>query len=210
MKIAAVLGSPRKNGNSETLAEAFLEEAERLGAQVERFRLSALTYQGCTACLACKTTSEHCVLEDDLTPVLDALTEADTFLLAVPLYFLDMPSQVKALVDRWFSFLKPGHLTRPDASRLLAGKQMVLVVSQGAPESYFLDFVIRYHFIFKLLGFQPMHLIRGARLSNDPHDAAKRDDLLDKARTTARKVLAGEPSDADIPPYALRGGKRAG
>jgi len=204
MKIVAVLGSPRKNGNSETLAEAFLEEAERLGAQVERFRLSALTYQGCTACLACKTTSERCVLKDELTPVLDALIEADTFVLAVPLYFLDMPSQVKALIDRWFSFLKPGHLARPDPSRLLAGKQMVLVVAQGAPESYFVDFVVRYDFIFKLLGFQPMHLIRGARLSGDPNDAAKRDDLLEKARITARKVLAGEPSDADIPAYALR------
>jgi len=208
MKITAVLGSPRKKGNSETLAEAFLEEAERLGAKVERFRLSALTYQGCTACQACKTTSEQCVLKDDLSPVLDALIEADAFLLATPVYFLDMPSQVKALIDRWFSFLKPGHLARSDASRLPAGKQMVLVVSQGAPESYFVDFVIRYDFIFKLLGFQPMHLIRGARLSDDPNAAAKRDDLLDKARTTARKVLAGEPSDADIPPYALRGGVR--
>ena len=208
MKIAAVLGSPRKKGNSETLAEAFLEEAERLGAKVERFRLSALTYQGCTACRACKTTSEQCVLEDGLSPVLDALIEADAFLLATPVYFLDMPSQVKALIDRWFSFLKPGHLARPDASRLPAGKQMVLVVSQGAPESYFVDFVIRYDFIFKLLGFQPTHLIRGARLSDDPNDAAKRDDLLEKARTTARKVLAGQPSDADVPPYALRSGVR--
>jgi len=210
MRIAAVLGSPRKDGNSETLAEAFLQEAEGLGAEVERFRLSGLSYQGCLACHACKTTTERCVLEDDLTPVLAAVEEADVVLLATPVYLLDVSWLMKAFIDRWFSFLKPGHLKRADISRLRAGRSIVFAVAQGAPESYFTDFVQRYNFVFLLFAFAPMHLIRAAKLGDDPTEASKREDLLEQARATARKVLAGEPSDAKIPPYAFLGGKPGG
>jgi len=45
-----------------------------------------------------------------------------------------------------------------------------------------------------------MHLIRGCGLG-DAKDAAQREDLLARAREIARKVLAGKPSDLDIPPY---------
>jgi multimeric flavodoxin WrbA len=207
MKIVAVFGSPRKGGNSDTLAEVFLQEAEGIGAEVERFRLKELKYGGCIACNSCKTKSETCVLKDDLIPVLEAVREAETLLVATPVYFFDMPSQVKAFMDRWYSFFKPNYFARKDISRLPSGKNVIFVTSQRAPESLFMDFIQRYNYMLKLFGFKRMHLIRGCKLGDDLDDADKREDLLEKARETASKVLAGEPSDAHIPPYSRQGDK---
>ena len=209
MRIVAAFGSPRKGGNSDTLAEAFLHEAERLGADVERFRLNTLKFQGCIACNECKTKTERCVLKDDLAPALDAVREADTLLIATPVYFGDMPSQLKAFMDRCYSFYKPNYFARKDRSRLPPGKNLVFVISQRAPESFFVDFIQRYNFIFKAFGFNTPHLIRGCELGDNRNAAADRGDLLEKARSTARRVLAGEPSDANIAPYRLSVDERA-
>jgi multimeric flavodoxin WrbA len=202
MKIAAVFGSPRKGANSETIAEAFLQEAERLGTTVERFGLSGMKYRGCVGCMACKTGSEVCVQHDDLAVVLDEVSKADAVLLATPVYFFDVPSQMKAFMDRWFSFFKPEYFRRKDLSRLAEGKAIVFVVTQGAPETSFADFLQRYDFIFRLFGFAPMHLVRGCAMSPSPDAASKRSDLLEKAREAARRVVAGEPSPDEIPRYA--------
>jgi multimeric flavodoxin WrbA len=202
MKIAAVFGSPRKGMNSETLAEAFLGETERLGAEVGRFRLGDLKYRGCIGCGGCKTGSEECVLKDGLSKVLDAVRGADTLLLATPVYFVDVPSQFKGFVDRWYSFFKPNFQTRDDKSRLPAGRNVVMVVTQGAPEGAFWDFVQRYDRVLTNFGFKRMHLIRGCGLRNEPDVAANRPELLEAAREAARRVMAGKPSTLDLPPPA--------
>ncbi len=205
MKITALFASPRKGMNSETMAETFLQEAERLGAQVERFRLSDLKYRGCIVCDGCKTKSEKCVLKDDLARVLDAVTQTDTLVLATPIYFGDGSSLFKAFMDRWYSFFKPNYFARDDKSRLPAGKDMAFVVSQGAPENAFWEFIQRYGRIFTMFGFKKMHLIRGCQLRNEPDVAANRPALLEQAKETARQVMAGKPSTLDLPPYTPMG-----
>jgi len=201
MKITAILGSPRLNGNSTTLAESFLQEAERLGAEVERFRLNTMNYQGCVGCNLCKTKTDHFVLQDDLSFVLEAVREAETLLIATPVYALDMPSQLKAFIDRCYSFFKPHYYKRKDRSRLPSGKKIIFVLAQRAPETMFIDFVQRYDYMFNLLGLKIAYLIRGCELGDDLDAAAKRGDLIEQARETARRVMAGEPVDTAIPPY---------
>jgi multimeric flavodoxin WrbA len=205
MKIAAIFGSPRLKGNSATLAEAFLQEAERLGAEVDRFHLQTMKYGGCLGCNACKTKTDRCVLQDDLSLALEAVRATETILIATPVYALDVPAQLKALMDRWYSFFKPYYYRGKDVSRLIPGKKIIFVITQRGPELNFMDVVPRYDFIFRLFGFQPMYLIRGCKLGDDPKAAAKRTDLLELARETARRVMAGEPSVSDIPSYQVRG-----
>ena len=100
MNITAVFGSPRAKGNSETLGEAFLQEAERGGAKVERFHVNRLDISGCQSCYACKKDRESCVLKDDATTILESVRVCDVLLLAFPVYFFDLPAQMKALIDR--------------------------------------------------------------------------------------------------------------
>ncbi len=205
MKITAILGSPRLKGNSAALAEEFLQEAERLGAEVERFRLQKMKYSGCTGCNTCKTKTECCVLKDDLSLALESIRETETVLIAAPVYAFDIPAQLKALMDRWYSFFKPFYYRGKDVSRLAPGKKIIFVIAQRAPEGTFMDVVQRYDFMFKLFGFQPTYLIRGCNLGDDPEAAARRPDLMELARKTARQMMAGEPSTAEIPSYIVRG-----
>lgn len=201
MKITAIFGSPRARGNSATLAEAFLQETEKLGAEVERFHLNNMNYAGCQGCNACKTKTERCVLQDDLSAVLESVRLTETILIATPVYAFDIPSQLKALIDRWYSFFQPYYYHGKDVSRLPPDKNIVFVVAQRAPEKTFIDLVQRYDFMFKLFAFRPMHLIRGCNLGDDPGAAARRGDLLELARDTARRVIAGEPSVTEVMPY---------
>jgi multimeric flavodoxin WrbA len=183
-----VLGSPRTNGNSATLAKRFCETAEKLGAEVETFALQELDYSGCIACMGCKTGSVKCVVEDDLTQVLDAVAAADVMVLATPIYFGDVSSQTKGFVDRTFSFLKPDFASNPNPGRLAPGKTFVLVQTQGWDESHFKEIFEKYGFSFKYEGFESVHLIRGCGLMGSG-EAAGREDLLKLADATAHNVL---------------------
>ncbi|HDL65029.1 MAG TPA: flavodoxin family protein, partial [Proteobacteria bacterium] len=133
MLIISLIGSPRQRGNSAVLATRLGEIARRRGARTETFFLNQLSYRGCQACLVCKTGSDRCVLEDDLTEVLEAVRQSDVLVLTTPVYFGDVASQMKAFIDRTFSFLVPDYMTNPDKSRLQPGKKLVFIQSQGNP-----------------------------------------------------------------------------
>ena len=117
MKIVALLGSPRTNGNTATLTKTFNKTAEELGADVQTFLLNKLDAKGCQACDACKTKTDHCVIKDDLTDVLESVKNADVLVAATPIYFADISAQFKIFVDRCYSYLEP-FKTMPKASRL--------------------------------------------------------------------------------------------
>ena len=72
-----------------------------------------MNFKGCQGCGACKAEKEKCVVQDDLTQVLEAVRETDVLVLASPVYFADVTAQMKAFVDRTYSFLKPDFETNP-------------------------------------------------------------------------------------------------
>ena len=129
MKIVAVLGSPRPQGNSSTLARAFLKAAGERGAEITEYLLNQMDFQGCQGCGACKTKRETCILEDDLTPVLQAVRDADLLVLASPVYFGDLSGQLKCFFDRTYSFFNPDF-----SCRVPPGKQAVMVLTQANPD----------------------------------------------------------------------------
>ncbi|MEW6219923.1 MAG: flavodoxin family protein [Thermodesulfobacteriota bacterium] len=192
-KVVCLLGSPRPHGNSATLARHFLAEAERLGAAVTAFPLNTLSYRGCQGCYACKTRLDHCILQDDLAPVLAAVAACDILVLASPTYYGEVSSQLKAFIDRTFSFLVPDYVTNPRRSRLAPGKAAVFVLCQAHPdETAFADIFPRYSFFFRWYGFTESHLIRccGVR---DAGEVAGRRVALDLAVATARRLLSAAP-----------------
>ena len=192
MKILAVLGSPREGGSSDRMAEAFLGEADQLGAHIERVRLSRLKYKGCLGCGRCKADVTGCVQRDELTPVLEGVQECDALILSSPMYFLDVSSQTKGFIDRCYGFCEPHMLGQPSRSRLAKGKAVVLMISQGADEGQFADIIGRYQYILDMIGFSSIHILRGCRLGFKKDAVARRDDLLQEARETARKIMRGE------------------
>lgn len=196
MKIVCVLGSPRANGNSAAIASRFRETAEELGAEVETFSLNELDYKGCQGCMACKMKIDRCVLEDDLTPVLDAVRGADVLLLASPVYYGDISSQLKGFIDRSFSYLVPDFYTNPEPCRLLPGKKLVFVLAQALPEEEkFADIYPRYSWFFlDAYRFCEAHLIRTCGVGA-PGAVKKQQDVMRLAAETARKVCREKPAE---------------
>lgn len=188
-KIVCLFGSPRTKGNSAIIAERFNETAQKLGAEVKSYYLNKLQYRGCQACMGCKTKSDKCVLKDDLTEVLDEVRNTDILVIATPIYYGEVSSQVKAFIDRTFSYFVPDFATNAYRSRLLPGKKMIFIQTQGHPdEKRFEDVFERYAFFFDWHGFGDNHVIRACEVMQ-AGDAQSREDLLKLAEETAKKVV---------------------
>jgi len=99
MKVLAINGSPRKNGNTETVLDAFLKGSSDAGADVEKIRLVDIDYKCCKGCNACHKKGV-CVIKDNLTPVFDAVGSADILVLASPIYSMTVTAEMKAFIDR--------------------------------------------------------------------------------------------------------------
>jgi len=99
MKIAVLLGSPRKNGNSETITQAITAPLEKNGAEIEHIRLNDLALRGCQGCGGCDKTG-ICVLKDDMAEVYSSVDSADVVLLSSPVYFYGLSAQCKIFGDR--------------------------------------------------------------------------------------------------------------
>lgn len=102
-KIIAVNAGPRKGWNTDTLISEAVRGAESAGAKVERFDLFRLErYTGCISCFGCKKEKfrGHCVCRDGLTPVLDAIREADGLIIGSPNYLSELTASFRALYER--------------------------------------------------------------------------------------------------------------
>lgn len=190
MKVVCLLASPRAKSNSSTVAKRFAATAEELGAKVKTYTLNDLKFRGCQACMACKTKSEKCVLKDDLAEVLDAVQECDVLLMASPVYFGEVASQMKAAIDRLYSFLRPDYMTNPNPVRMAPGKKFVFIQVQGNPDdTLFADIFPRYEYFLKWYGIQESHLIRACGV-REPGAIQERPEVLALAEEVARKVCA--------------------
>jgi len=190
MKIVSLLGSPRPKGNSTALARHFCYAAETLGAEIQTFALNKLKYRGCQACMTCKTKLDKCVLKDDLAEVLDAVRNTDILLMATPIYYGEVSSQLKAFIDRTYSYLVPDFISSSNPSRLESGKKLVFIQAQGEPdENRFNDVFPRYESFFKWYGFNDSYLIRACGVQ-DKGEVENRQDVLQLAEDTAKELVS--------------------
>lgn len=125
MKIVAISGSPRRNGNTDRLLAQILEGAQSNGHETVSFSVPDLSYGGCRACYGCKQDNK-CVVEDDLQAVYKALYDADRVIIGSPVYMGQMTGQLKLVVDRFFAFMNPDF-----TSRLTRKPRVTLVFTNG-------------------------------------------------------------------------------
>lgn len=166
MPTVCLLGSPRRGGNSDLLAQKFMEQASNFGAPTETYALADLNYNGCRNLFRCKTDLDHCGQVDDLTAVLDSITRAQVLVLASPVYFTSVTGQMKQAIDRFFSFFVPDYPTAAVKSRLSTGRHLVFVQTQGEPEDRYADLLDSFAVSFKALGFDHQHLVRAHGVRN--------------------------------------------
>ena len=91
--------SPRKNSNSEALAEAFAKGAMEAGNTVEIIRMREKNIRFCLGCIACQKTGK-CIIRDDMATIVPKMEQADVLVFATPIYYYEMSGQMKTLLDR--------------------------------------------------------------------------------------------------------------
>ena len=102
MKVVAINGSPRKNGNTKLLLEAVLQPLRDAGWQAELIQVGGLPIQGCRACGKCiEKQNQRWIFENDIcNEVMAKMFAANAMILGSPCYFTDMTAEMKALIDR--------------------------------------------------------------------------------------------------------------
>ncbi len=98
-KVLVIGTSPRRNGNSIRLANAFAEGARQVGNEVEIISLAGKNIGFCLGCWACARTGQ-CAVHDDANEIVEKIRDADVIAFATPIFYYEMSGQMKVLLDR--------------------------------------------------------------------------------------------------------------
>ena len=124
-QVLVILGSPRRMGNSSTLADRISRGAKSASAEVETLFLQDLEISPCRGCDTCqKHDSKGCAIEDDMQEIYPKLIKADAWVIASPVYWFTMSAQTKIFMDRCYAL--PAYAKNP-----FAGKRIAIAMSYG-------------------------------------------------------------------------------
>jgi multimeric flavodoxin WrbA len=87
------------------MADAFTTGAKRAGHTVERFASAEKTIKWCIACNQCFKKGTACVFSDDFNELAAKIENIDVIAFATPLYWFNFPVQMKAAIDKFYSFM---------------------------------------------------------------------------------------------------------
>lgn len=131
MDIVAIMGSPRKHGNTDMLLDEMIKGAEEKGHNVKKYYISDLEVHPCRACGVCMQ-GKDCVLDDGLT-VTHEIAKADGLIVSSPIYFGQMTGALKVLIDRFYG------ITHNPLIPLSC--KVVLIFTHLGPEGYYGSYI---------------------------------------------------------------------
>ena len=102
MKVLAINGSPRKNGNTAQLIDEVFKVLQTYDVETEQVQVGGELIRGCNACYVCKKKADKkCHNDEDLiNPLIEKMIEADGIIMASPTYFSNVSAELKAVIDR--------------------------------------------------------------------------------------------------------------
>jgi multimeric flavodoxin WrbA len=133
LKVCGIVGSSRKNGNVDLIVSEVLKGAASKGAETYKLYLNDMDIKPCQSC-GVDPKPKHCLFEDDMERIYDALENSDAIVLGSPVYFDTVSAQIKLMIDR-SNCLMP-YVKRSDGSfgferRVKRPKKGVFVVVSG-------------------------------------------------------------------------------
>ena len=176
MKILVLNGSPRKNGNTESLVRAFTKGAQKKN-EVEVLNVCDMNIKPCKGCNYCLNSENHaCIQANDMSAVYEKLRTSDVLIVASPVYFYSVSAQLKALIDRCHTPL------RKEFGIKKIG--LILVGAAELPE-LFDSILVQYDMIKKYFKLEDIGkvLVRGAR---EKGEVSEED--LNKARELGESI----------------------
>ncbi len=177
--VVAVIGSPRRQGNTAALAGAALEELERGGCRCTTITLADLRIDACDGHRNCGELAE-CPHDDDMPGVLEAVYGADGLILASPVYYENVSSQMKAFIDR--------NATRYYHEQLLTPKAVGLIAVAG--ESGLDETLAALRRFVALSSAEKLPTLDLGVYATEPGEAAADPKLMAEARELGRAMAA--------------------
>ncbi|WP_446897665.1 flavodoxin family protein [Clostridium sp. LBM24168] len=129
--------SPRKGGNSDLMADSFIEGAIKSGHKVTKYETADKHIEGCRACDTCFSNGVACSFQDDFNELASLLEKTDLIVFATPLYLYTFPTKIKAAIDKLYSFIvgqRP--LKIKDCMLLVCGEEKDEKKFDGIVKSY--------------------------------------------------------------------------
>ena len=124
MNILVLNGSPKPNGNTAFLADAFSDGAKSGGHAVTIMHVGGMNINGCKGCDYCRNTGKGCCQQDDMSKVYEALKKTDMVVFASAVYYWGFTAQMQACITRFYS------LGKPDV------KKFAMILSSASPNVY--------------------------------------------------------------------------
>jgi len=149
-KALGIVGSPRRNGNTEILVSRILDSAGGHKADVDLIRLGDLTIRQCDGCHACWKTG-RCAKDDDMQGLYPKLIDSDVVVLGTPVYWYGPTAIMKAFIDRLVYFNCPQNRER------IRGHRAVLAIPFEDTTLQTADLLVR--MLEKSLAYLEMELI---------------------------------------------------
>ena len=141
MKVIAINGSPRKNGNTSTLIQTVFEDLNAQGIDTEEINIGLKNFRGCLGCMKCAENQDgHCIIKNDnLNEVIDKMKEADGIILGTPVYCADVSGQMKTFIDRvsLVSAVNGNILTRKVGASVIAVRRAGALAAFHTLNSFF-------------------------------------------------------------------------
>lgn len=159
-RILILSGSPRKDGNTERLVEAFMKGAKE-NNEVEKVSVSEYRVNPCIGCNTCFSREGNaCFQNDDMAGIYRKLKETDVLIIASPVYFYGISAQLKAVVDR---------LHTPMRNSFHIKKLGLILVGAAKLPELFDAIITQYRLVLNFFHLEDagMVLIRGAREKGD-------------------------------------------
>lgn len=126
MKILVLNGSPRENGNTMHLVNAFRAGAEEMGHTVQVEDVAQMNIRGCMACEYCHTKEPGvCVQKDDMQQLYPEIRSADMLVFASPIYYFTLSAQLQSVIHRTYAVGVPQNI-----------KKTALILSSGSAYVY--------------------------------------------------------------------------
>lgn len=177
--ILVVVGSGFRGGNTDHLADAFINGARKAGHTVNKVCVGNLPISGCRGCRACQQGGQ-CVLKDAMQEIYPLFAQCDTIVLASPLYFWSISASVKAFIERLYAVAENDEYPHRDTLLLMtAGDDNFWTFEQ--PVSY-------YRFVTKAIGWSDrgMLLVGGCHKENG--DRHVPEEALQKAHNMGKSL----------------------
>jgi multimeric flavodoxin WrbA len=143
MNILALIGSPRKKGNTNILVDQILKGSEEKGHTAQKLFLYDYDISPCIDCRTCKRGDYVCPLRDGMRELYPKIEDADLLLLGAPNYWYGPPAKMKLLIDR----LRPFVLNKK-----LKGKKWIVVSPSAEGPKSCRFFIETFHLSFDYLG----------------------------------------------------------